>query len=233
MKTLEELKKSQNSILILHYACTDVTKSPVIITSISIKEYSSGQIFSFSFDEYGNEKDLLSAFVNKIKEYQSYTILTWNQKSSTYGIQHIQRRCRDLDVTEDFPIQMEQVVDLGDIFTKKYGRNYVDDPKLRCLAEVNNITLKNFVDGIDEIRLFDKKEYKKIENSTNRKVNVITDYLITALNNKLKISKQSSPKDEESEKSHGRQLLNLSKKQLGVTITGVIVGIIAIVISII
>jgi len=233
MKTLEELKKSQNSILILHYACTDITNSPVIVTSISIKEYSSGQIFSFSFDEYGNEKELLSAFVSKIKEYQSYTILTWNQKSSTYGIQHIQRRCRDLEATEDFPIQMEQVVDLDDIFTKKYGRNYVDDPKLRCLAEVNNITLKNFVDGIDEIRLFDKKEYKKIENSTNRKVNVITDYLITALNNKLKISKQSSSNDEESEKSHGRQLLNLSKKQLGVTITGVIIGIIAIVISII
>ena len=128
---------------------------------------------------------------------------------------------------------MEQIVDLDDIFTKKYGRNYVDDPKLRCLAEVNNITLKNFVDGIDEIRLFDKKEYKKIENSTNRKVNVITDYLITAFDNKLKISKQSSSKDEESEKSHGRQLLNLSKKQLVVTITGVIICIIAIVISII
>ena len=34
MKTLEELEKSQDKILVLHYACTDVTKSPVIISSI-------------------------------------------------------------------------------------------------------------------------------------------------------------------------------------------------------
>ncbi|MCH8915737.1 MAG: hypothetical protein IIA82_07855 [Thaumarchaeota archaeon] len=88
MKTLEELKKSQNSMLILHYACTDVTKSPVIITSISIKDYSTGQTSSFSFDEFDNEKNILSEFVKHMKKYQNNIIVTWNQKSSTYGIQH-------------------------------------------------------------------------------------------------------------------------------------------------
>jgi DNA polymerase elongation subunit (family B) len=138
MRTLEELQKSQNSILTLHYACTDIKKSPVIITSISVKNYATGQTDSFSFDEYGNEKDLLSAFVKCMKDYQNYTIVTWNQKSSTYGIQHIQRRCKESNI-DDFPIKMEQVVDLDDIYTEKYGRNYVKNPKLRCLAELNKI----------------------------------------------------------------------------------------------
>ena len=100
----------------------------------------------------------------------------------------MQRRCKDLEIKDGIPINLEQVTDLDDIFTKKYGRKYVDDPKLRKLAEINNITLQNFVDGKEEIRLFHEKEYKKIENSTNRKVNVIADYLSAAFNNQLEIS---------------------------------------------
>lgn len=231
MKTLEELKKSQNSILILHYACTDVTKSPVIITSISIKDYSTGQTLSFSFDEYGDEKNLLSAFVTHMKKYQNHIIVTWNQKSSTYGIQHMQRRCKDLGIDEDFPIDLEQVTDLDDIFTEKYGRGYVDDPKLRCLAEVNDITLQNFVDGFDEIRLFEEKEYKKIENSTNRKVNVIADYLSSAFNNKLRVSrtKEKNKKDkEDASKSSGRKL---GKKTI--IVIGAVASVLVIVVSLI
>lgn len=194
MKTLAELKKSQNNILILHYACTDITKSPVTISSISIKDFSARQVLSFSFDEYGNEKNLLSEFIKQIKKYQNHLIVTWNQKDSTYGIQQIQRRCKDLGITKNFPIDLEQISDLDDLFTEKYGRNYVDNPKLRCLAEVNGITLNHFVDGIDEIRLFEEKQYKKIENSTNRKVNVIMDYLSSEFDDRLKISKQPSSK---------------------------------------
>ena len=194
MKTLEELQKSQNSLLILHYACTDINNSPVIITSISTKNYATGQTSSFSYDEFGEEEKLLSAFVNHMKNYQNYTIVTWNQKSSTYGIQYIQRRCKELGVTNDFPIHMEQLVDLDDIYTEKYGRGYVKDPKLRCLADLNNIPLINFVEGKDEIDLFYKKEYKKIENSTNKKVSVIADYLTASFKNKLKVSKGDKSK---------------------------------------
>lgn len=58
MRTLEELQKSQNSLLILHYACTDINNSPVIITSISTKNYATGQTSSFSYDEFGEEEKL-------------------------------------------------------------------------------------------------------------------------------------------------------------------------------
>ncbi len=218
MKTLEELQKSQNSLLTLHYACTDINNSPVIITSISIRDYGTHQTYTFSFDEYGDEKNLLSAFVNYMKNYQNYTIVTWNQKSPAYGIQHIQRRCKDLDVVGEFPIKMDQVVDLDDIYTEKYGRGYVKDPKLRCLAEVNNIPLKNYVEGLDEINLFTKKEYKKIENSTIKKTSLIADYLTASFKNKLKVAKGDKSK------------IKLSKKIIGiiVIVVGFIGGLITI-----
>ena len=67
MKTLEELEKSQDKILVLHYACTDVTKSPVIISSISIKNYSTGQTTSFSFDGFKDEKTVFDE-IHRIHE---------------------------------------------------------------------------------------------------------------------------------------------------------------------
>ena len=85
-------------------------------------------------------------------------------------------------------------------------------------AELNNIPLINFVEGKDEIDLFYKKEYKKIENSTNKKVSVIADYLTASFKNKLKVSK--------GDKSRGK----LSKKIIGivVAIVGFIGGLITI-----
>ena len=192
MKTLEELKQLQDKILILHYACTNIERSPAVISSISVKNYSIGQTVSFSFENFDNEKNLLIEFIKHMKQYQNPIIVAWNQKSPTYGIQHIQKRCRDHIIKDEFPINPEQVTDLDEVFTKKYGRGYVGDPKLRKLAEINNITLQYFVDGKEEIRLFYEKEYKKIENSTNRKVSVIADYLNDAFNDRLNIQSKES-----------------------------------------
>jgi hypothetical protein len=49
--------------------------------------------------------------------------------------------------------------------------------------------LLNFVDGLDEVDLYHKNEFKKIENSTNKKANLIADYLTASFKNKLKVSK--------------------------------------------
>ncbi len=234
MKTLDDLKKSQNNILILHYACTDINKSPVIVTSISIKDYSLGQTFSFSFDEYESESKLLSEFVKHMQKYQNHIVVTWNQKSSTYGVQHLQRRCQELEASDKFPIKLENVIDLDDIFVAKYGRNYTKDPKLRNLAQLNEVTLQNFVDGIDEIKLFNEKEYKKIENSTNRKVGVIADCLILAFHNKLKTN---SPDSSALSKTEGEEMEKKKpQRRFSKTVIiaiGVIAGIIAIITGII
>lgn len=223
MKTLEELKQHKDKIIVFHYACTDVEKSPVIITNISIKEYSTGQIISFSLAEYKDEKTLLTEFIKHMKKYSDAIIITWNQKSTTYGIQQMQQRCKELEIDEKIPIRIEQLVDLDDIFTKMYGRGYVDHPKLRKLAEVNNITLKNFVEGEKEIQLYYQKEYKKIENSTNRKVSVIADYLSSAFEGTLKVGSSKNEK-----KTGGKKQKNNNGKstKFWLSIVGLVLGII-------
>ncbi len=186
MRTLDELK---NNILILHYACTDVNKPPVIVTSISIRNYSKGQTTTFSFDEYANEKQLLTAFGEYMRKYSSHTILTWNQKSSTYGIQQVQRRWKDNRIKGKFPVVLDNVVDLDDVLAAEYGRKYATHPKLFNLANMNDITLKNFEPGTNEIELFESKEYRRLENSTNRKVAIIADLLKLSFDNQLKTNR--------------------------------------------
>ena len=185
IKSISELESTRKNILVLHYACTSFTKSPVIITSISVNDFKLGQIFAFSYAQYKNEKELLSAFLNFIQNYQNYIIVTWNQKSTTYGIQHIESRCYTHKLTKAFPIDYKNIVDLDDLLGLKYGKDYAPNPKLLNLAYMNKIPILNFVKGKKEIELFHNKEFKKIENSSNRKTAMLYEYLRLAVNDNL------------------------------------------------
>ena len=189
IKSISELEKTKKKILILHYACTSLNIPPVIITNISVRDYSLNQTFSFGFDKYKNEFTLLQAFLDYMKKQKNYLLLTWNQKSSTYGIQHIEERCRQNNLLDEFSINYKNVVDLDDALTAKYGPGYAPNPKLVNIARLNDITLLSFVEGIKEISLFKFKQYKRIENSTNRKVAMMADILRHAMKDKLRIKR--------------------------------------------
>ena len=189
IKTIEQIKKSKKRILILHYACTSVNVPPVIVTNISVRDYSLNQTFSFSFDKYGNEHHLLAAFLNYMRTQKNYLLLTWNQKSSTYGIQHIEERCNHYKIPL-FPIKYNNVIDLDDSLVEKYGQDYAPHSKLDNLAKLNNISMLGAESGLFEIELFKAKKYKRIENSTNRKVAMMADILRLSMKDSLKISKE-------------------------------------------
>ena len=213
MKSFEELKNSQRNILIIHFASTDLENSPVIITSISVKNYFTEYSEPFSFEAYGNEKRLLSEFVKFMENHKKYIIVTWNGTDTTYGIPLIARRCKELNIVEQLPIELEDVVDLDKIFKKRYGRDYVNGhPKLRILAEKNQFTLKNFVEGIEEIRLFDNEKYRKIEMSTERKVKVIANCLSASIDDTLKTSTIDQNKKNEDDEINSTTNYNITAK---------------------
>ena len=188
IKSISDLKKTKKKILILHYSCTSVNIPPVIVTNISVRDFSLNQTFSFSFARYGHEHNLLLAFLNYMKKQKNYLLLTWNQKSSTYGIQHLEERCRHYGIHKNLPINYKNVLDLDDSLIDKYGPNYAPHSKLDNLAKTNNISMLGAESGLFEIELFKRKEYKRIENSTNRKVAMMADILRLATSNSLKTS---------------------------------------------
>lgn len=217
MKTLEELKNSQNNLLIMHYACTLFGTSTDKVTSISVKAYSETQIECYNIDEKRDEKQLLLEFIDFMKKHQSSIIVTWNQTTPQYGPQHLLDRCKKLGVTENLPFEIDAVVDLDGIFGKKYGLAYVSHPKLRSLAQLNGITMNDFVDGKQEPELFENKEYVKLRNSTNRKVKIITEFLECAFNNKLKVEKTDHLlKQPEPSSTKNNQIINVFGKNVNI-----------------
>ena len=192
MRTIDELKSSAHKLLVVHYACGDFLEEKTIIDSISVKDYSSGQIESFSFDRYTGsieerEAALLKGFVKYMADRPNYLIVGWNLKSSTFGMQHIKKRWEALGIIDPFPINPRDVVDLDDTFGEEYGRGYAArDPKLLHLAKLNAVPTIDYVPGLEEITLFKEGKYKRIEVSTNRKVSMIADFLDLAFKNKMK-----------------------------------------------
>jgi len=193
IQTISDLKKLKKELMIIHYACTSVSESPVLITSISIKNYFNGQTTTFSMDSLKNEKEILVNFVKFLNENPDKIFVTWNQKSSTYGFPHLAQRCKENSIVTQQSINDTNMIDLDDLLEKQFGLGYAQHPKLHYLADLNGVTLTNFIDGKEEISMYYKKEYKKIENSTNRKVGIISALMDLAFDDKLKVDKNRLP----------------------------------------
>lgn len=191
IKIIKFLKKNASHLLIIHYSSSDIHNAPVKICCISTQDYNLKQTNTFSLREFSSETEMLKDFLNFVKQNQDKFYLGWNLKDSTYGIPVIQNRINQLIGNVKIPINNSDMYDLDTILEKKFGFNYVSHPKLYNLAKRNNLTLINFVDGSEECKLFENSEYRKIEQSTNRKVRTISNLLTLLFANNLKVENQS------------------------------------------
>lgn len=194
------------------------------ICCISILDYNSKQTITFSLREFSSETEILKGFLNFVKQNQDKFYLGWNLKDSTYGIQVIQNRINQLIGDEKIPIDNNDIYDLDNILEKKFGFNYVSHPKLYNLAKLNNLTIIDFINGSEECKLFEYSEFRKIEQSTNRKVRIISNLLTLLFANNLRVEKQSIL-------SKFRDLISNPYFQLIIAITGILLTIVGIIIS--
>ena len=195
------------------------------ICCVSILDYNSKQTITFSLREFSSETELLKGFLNFIKQNQNKFYLGWNLKDSTYGIQVIQTRIDQLIGNEKIPINNNDIYDLDDILEKKFGFNYITHPKMYNLAKLNNLTIIDFIDGSEECKLFEQSEHRKIEQSTNRKARSISSLLTLLFANNLRVEKQSLS-------SKFKDLISNPYFQLIIAITGILLTIFGIIISI-
>ena len=88
---------------------------------------------------------------------------------------------------------------------------------MKTLAEINNIQLLVFKDGTEEAELYNTKEYRQIELSSNRKTHVIHEFLILSLEDKLLTNKDQNAEFHKSNVQFSPnvlQLINDSKIEL-------------------
>jgi len=208
LRAIEELENKRDNVLVIHYSCEsfyDIKdgRTPRI-TSIAIRNFSTGQTVSFSihkcaeqqqvpqeeidsrYDEL--EKLMLDEYFDFIKSRHGYTFLHWNMRDINYGFQAIEHRYSVLG-GEPFVIDDSRKVDLARLLIAIYGVNYIGhkpNGRLHNLVEYNHITMKDVMSGAEEAAAFEEKEFVKLHQSTLRKVDIMANILERVIDGSLK-----------------------------------------------
>lgn len=193
-------------ILVVHYSCENFYedkkdgRSPRV-TSIAVREFKSGQTWSFSiqlvaerkhveavdilsrYDEL--EKLMLQDFFAFVREHKAHQWVHWNMRDVNYGFPAIEHRYSVLG-GHAVAIPDDNKHDLARIVVALYGRRYVGHPRLPNLIAVNKITDKGILSGGEEAQKFTDCEYLALHRSTLRKVDVLCNVLERIADGSLK-----------------------------------------------
>lgn len=202
---LSRLITNADHVYVIHYSCESFydrkgEKSPRI-TSISIRNLSSGNTRSFSIhhaaeiknwkgeqiEESYNELEryMLQDYFEFVKTHTSETWLHWNMRDIIFGFQALEHRYRILG-GKPLSIPESNCVDLSDILTDIYGPYYIEQPRLASLVKKNSISDKDFLPGAEEAIAFENREYFKMQLSTLRKVQMLSQIAELAEEGRLK-----------------------------------------------
>jgi hypothetical protein len=199
------LVANPGSVLTLHYACGDITAGPSHlnpVTCLAVRECQSGQIRSFGFAQTAPKQAtsaqlraaelmFLNQFLSYLATKQGATVVHWNMNSSTYGFPHLEARHAALGGSplsrQPLSAIVSNALELSRTFSELLGDNYVNGkPRLKALAERNELTMRDFVDGKNEVLALRRKDYALLERSTNRKVQLLSEFLNLAATSRLR-----------------------------------------------
>lgn len=215
LKRLERRKKSINRMgeifnesstsLVIHYSCESYYgktdgKTPRI-TSIAVRNLSSGQTISFSIHKVAEErniiadqiaeqydeleKQMLDEFFDFVSKKENHNWIHWNMRDINYGFSALEHRHRVLKGSP-FEIAESRKFDLSRALIDIYGVSYISHPRLESLVKLNRISPKDFMTGEQEADAFEQKRYVSLHQSTLRKVDTIANVFDRAINQKLK-----------------------------------------------
>lgn len=208
LKTLDEIEAKRDSALIIHYSCESFYDLPdgrtPRITSIAIRNFSTGQTVSFSIHKCAEQKRvehkdidgsyddlerlMLDEYFDFIKSRHGYFFLHWNMRDINYGFQAIEHRYAVLG-GEPFVIDDTRKIDLARLLVALYGVDYIGHKpsgRLHNLVAHNKITDKDMLTGAQEAEAFESKEFVKLHQSTLRKVDVMANVLERMIDGTLK-----------------------------------------------
>lgn len=201
---MEMLLNNSQTTLIVHYSCENFYdrtdgKSPRI-TSIAIRNLSSGQTDSFSIHQVAEQKgipiteihedydslerEMLDRYFQFVNSHQHFSWVHWNMRDVNYGFAAIEHRYRSLQ-GNPILIPEDRKFDLARALVNLYGVSYIGHPRLENLIFKNKITNRDFLSGKNEADAFEKKEYIKLHQSTLRKVDILANIFERTSNSTL------------------------------------------------
>ncbi len=202
---MDSLATEASNVFVIHYSCESFNKrndgSTPRISSIAVRNLSSGQTNSFSIHQTAEEKnipfeqilylydelekEMLDCYFNFVNAHTCCRWMHWNMRDVNYGFAAIEHRYRVL-AGEPTRIAEEKKFDLAYAMYIIYGDNYLDGPKLQAITKKNEMNIIGMLSGKEEADAFKNKQFLKIHQSTLRKTDVIANTFYKAVNRTLK-----------------------------------------------
>lgn len=208
----KSIRKSPGQYFIIHYSSEmlfdeNLEGHSPRITSIVVMHYSTSQTQSFAFHLSADllnirkddvdihlddiEMDLLSRFYKFVRDRRQMYWIHWNMRGQLFGFEHLEHRYRKLTGLEAPNIPVEVRLNLNDILRERYGRDYAEHPQLTNLMLLQGTPAKGFLQGKEEAECFNKREFIRMNESTNTKVHFFRHVIDLALGGKLKTAGRS------------------------------------------
>ena len=191
-KVIGEFNRVINSdkYFIFHYSCSDISKFPISIGSISLFNANAPGERKFSRTEF-TEREVILNFLNYIKEKVEggFSIIGWNINKEIYGLQPIMRRFKEITGKDHPSVESKkQVFDLDEII-KSLFPNFKGG--LHNILLFNSINLDMFLFGEQEINFLKENDFQNLDNSTMKKVRSIGKLIQLYKSKKLLIQPRS------------------------------------------
>jgi hypothetical protein len=237
-----EIAKHPDRYYVIHYSSQSLFDAEAMagagalsprITSVVVRHYKSGQTVSFSIHTVAEylgvawdqiearyddiERELLTQFYDWARDRREKYWVHWNMRNVTFGFEHLEHRYRVLAKKEPPSIPVEVRVNLNDALKERYGSDYVPDPRMLSLMDLNGPRVQGFLTGKEESEAFKAKDFIRMNASTIAKVGFFSFVISASLRGKLKTS--------------GHGFLNFldrlleSRKSRGIAAVGAVVGI--------
>lgn len=173
---LESIDNNKDQYLLIHYSCESFYDNENSysrkISSIAVRKLSDGQTDLFAvyrsaeilkidpndissqYDEI--ERHMLGEFYNSVERNSNKNQIHWNIRDHNYGFKAIEHRFK---VLEGHPVIIpdDNKIDLSRLLIQKYGKNYIEHPRLEKLIDKNEISKQDFLTGAQEANAFEKK----------------------------------------------------------------------------
>ena len=205
---LEGLFQEPSTVYAIHYSCESFHDRPdgrsPRITSIAVANLATQQAESFSIhrlaergqipfsdiESHYNELELemLGYFYSFLEQNHQTKFLHWNMRDDNYGFRAIEHRFSVLtnDKQPSFKVPESQKFDLAILLKDMYGAFYADHPRMTKLLLMNSAIPPGYLQGADEAKAFEQKDYPNLHQSSLAKVHAITTVAQLAYNKQLK-----------------------------------------------
>ena len=195
-KDLETVWKNPKQVNIIHYSCESFLNRPndrssPRVSSIAVRNLKKGQTELFSIYKIGMlkklapsqlqshhdelEKEMLASFFEFAEKHKRYKWLHWNMRDENYGFHALEMRYKILNKKScPYIINDDKKFDLAKILIEIYDHDYIAHPRLKNLMEKNKISNLGFKSGEEEASLFDEGKYVELDQSTQKKVSILS-----------------------------------------------------------